>query len=113
MGWGTSFDTEIYLNKLTFDSYYELEDKIEELEESIIETKKSIYMYSMSNPSEIIPDDWKEDSVMFIKMKMNELIEIYEEEFLLLQKLYIFKKHIDENKLNIKDFNPFKNDKDE
>lgn len=112
MGWGTDFKTSLFLNRTVFTSYGHLKDKISELEEDILETKKSIYMYSTSNPSEIVPDDWKEDSITFIKSKINDLLESYEEDLRELQLLRIFKKHLDDNKLDINDFNPYKNGTD-
>ena len=112
MGWGTNFKTNIYLNKITFESYEHLVSRISELKEDILETKKSIYMYSVSNPSEIVPDEHKDNKIMFIKTELNYLLSSYEEDLNELQLLKIFKKYLDDNKLDINDFNPYKNGKD-
>lgn len=112
MGWGTDFKINIYLSKVVFNAYEELTSKISKLEEDILEAKKSIYMYSTSNPSDIVPDDWKENSIVFIKSKLNDLFESYDENLKELQLLQMFKKHIDDNELDINDFNPYKNGKE-
>ena len=62
MGWGTDFKTDIYLNRMIFNSKGELEDKIEELEKGITTCKEKLLMFASSTPKDIIPDDWKEES---------------------------------------------------
>lgn len=111
MGWGTNFKPKIYLSKQTYPTMGILSDSIEELEEDIQNHKASILMYVSSNPNDIIPDDWKEDGVVFLQNKINDLLETLEEDMNNLQLLRLFKQHIEENDLNIEEFDPHKNEK--
>ena len=47
MGYGTSFTTEIYLNRQIFNSRYELDDKIKELENYIELSKRELLAFAM------------------------------------------------------------------
>ena len=79
MSWGTDFTAEIFLQGHIFYSKYELENKIKEIEILLQDYKSSIKMYAISNIRDIIPEDWKEDSVDYISSKIDELMEYYDE----------------------------------
>ena len=40
MSWGTDFKTDIYLDRIVFKNSYELDEKIEEVEQSLSRTKQ-------------------------------------------------------------------------
>jgi len=96
MGWGTSFKTEIYLNRIVFDNKGQLEDEIEETEKNIEKSKQQILMYASASPKDIISDDWKEESISFINIKVNDLLNQIEEDTELLYKLNLLLENFDE-----------------
>jgi uncharacterized protein YlzI (FlbEa/FlbD family) len=75
MGWGTTFKADIYLNRQSYQNKLQVEAAIDEQEEEIENCTKQLLMYAMAVPSDIIPPDWKEDAVMFVKEKVSEVIE--------------------------------------
>lgn len=87
MGWGTDFKASIYISRKVFNSNSELLDEIHEVKQRIEETQRLLSMYAVSNPKDIIPEDWKDDSINFINNKIVELLESYEEDITLLVKL--------------------------
>jgi hypothetical protein len=100
MGWGTTFKTEIFLSKAQFNSMSHLEQEIEELEESIGATKQTIAMYVAASPKDIIPEEWKEQGVDFLKHRIDENMEILEEELLKLCTLRLLKEYCEENNIS-------------
>lgn len=98
MGWGIDFKADIFLSKQSFSSIQELEHKIEETESFIESCRKELCMYAIANPKDIIPEDWKEDSIVFIKMKIDEVVDYIIENTELLSKLYLLKEVAQENK---------------
>ena len=79
MSWGTDFVAEIYLSRQTFSNIYEIESKIDSNNKHIESIKQRIMMYTSANPSELVPEDWEEDSILFLNQRVNELIEELEE----------------------------------
>lgn len=75
MGWGTSFKADIYLNRQSYQNKLQVEAAIDEQEEEIENCTKQLLMYAMAVPSDIIPPDWKEDTVIFVKDKVSEVIQ--------------------------------------
>lgn len=97
MGWGTTFKTDIYLNKTSFSSKIELDDTIKDLEKSIERYKQEIAMYTTSTPSSITPDEWKDDSITFLYNKLRDLLELYEEDLIRLHRFYLLQDYLEEN----------------
>lgn len=87
MGWGTSFKTEVYLSRKTFDNKYQVEQEIEEMKEWIQDSKAQLYMLAIANPKDLIPSDWTEEPVRFIKNEVDRLMESIDENLIDLYKL--------------------------
>jgi len=96
MSWGTSFKTEIYISRIVFENKGLLEDTIKETERNIERSKQQILMYASASPNDIISDDWKEESISFINIKVNDLIYQIEEDTELLYKLNLLLENFDE-----------------
>lgn len=75
MGWGTDFRAEIFLNRINITNEYELDEKIDELNYSIEESKKELAMYAASNIKDIVPEEWKEEPVRFIRTMINDIVD--------------------------------------
>lgn len=99
MSWGTSFKTEIYISRIVFENKGLLEDTIKETEKNIERSKQQILMYASASPNDIISDDWKEESISFINIKVNDLLIQIEDDSVLLYKLNILLEEFD-NRIN-------------
>ena len=75
--WGTDFKAELFLKRITFENKYEVENKIEEIKKNLEISQSTLKMYAISNPKDIVPKDWNEQSVDFIRNKIDEIMEIY------------------------------------
>jgi hypothetical protein len=100
MGWGTTFKPEIYLSREQFSTDGALEDEISELEKSIERTKQTIAMYVAASPKDIIPEEWKEQGVDFLKHRIDENMEMLEEDLIKLYKLRLLNEYCDENNIS-------------
>jgi hypothetical protein len=78
MSWGTSFSTEIYLIRETFHTKYNAEERIAELERELVMCEQEIMMFAAANVKDLVPDDFKEEPLSFIRYRMNELLEDHE-----------------------------------
>ena len=76
MGWGTDFKADVYLNKLTFLNEIEVQNKIDENIDNIMDAKQRLKMFASSTPNDIIPDDWKDEPIDWLNSSLNELFEI-------------------------------------
>jgi len=79
MSWGTDFVADVYLSRQAFHNIYELESKIKDNEKIIESVKHRLMMYTSANPSELIPEDWEEDSINFLAQRIEELLEELED----------------------------------
>ena len=79
MGWGTSFKKEIYLSRKSFDSIYELEQKIEQNKIWIANIIQKLKMFASANPRDIIDPEWKEEPINWLNNQIDDLIEVMEE----------------------------------
>lgn len=79
MSWGTDFKADIYLSRQAFHNIYELEGKIKDNEKIIESVKQRLMMYASASPSELVPEDWEEDSVNFLAQRIEELLEELED----------------------------------
>lgn len=101
MGWGTTFQTEIYLNRQTFSNKYEVEAKIDELKDDLDIVKQKLIAFGAGNLSDIVPEDWDDDKNGFIVYQMRDLFEEYEETVLGLYKLELLLENYDNSKADI------------
>lgn len=79
MGWGTAFNTEIYLSKQIFQHKWEVEEKIQENEKWISDCITKLKMLAIANVKDIIDPEWKEESVTWINNQVNDLMGMIEE----------------------------------
>lgn len=78
MGWGTTFITDIYLNRQCFSNVYQVEEKIRENESAIQNLKQKLMMYVSSSPSEIIPEGW-DSAIDFLHSEVKSILEELED----------------------------------
>jgi len=97
MGWGTDFKADVYLNRQTFSSKFEVEDKIEELSQSIEDNKSILKMYASSTPSAIVPDDLKEDTIGWLNNEINMIFDTLQEEIVERYNLNLYLEFLEEN----------------
>lgn len=91
MGWGTSFNTGIYISRKTWNTLGELEQDIEDKERSLdmsISTLKSLVSYT---PKDV--NDMQESLQIF-----DDYMDGLQEEYLDLYKMYMLKELLDEDK---------------
>ena len=101
MGWGTTFTTDIFLSRMSFDSKSEVEDKITEINNYVDICKTNIKLYASSTPRDIIPEDWKDEPIQWINNKLDEefnSLSEYENELRLLNQ---YLNYLEENDINI------------
>lgn len=98
MGWGTDFNTNIFLNRIVINNDYELDDLIRETEYDLNEIKTRLNMYVASNPKDITPDEWKEESLRFLHTNVTELIDELQEKTVLQYNLMLYKQYLEDKK---------------
>lgn len=95
MGWGTEFKCDVYFNKQTFNSEFELKDKIKELEEQSKNCREQILMFCAASPKDLTSEDWKDDSIRFVHFEVTRLIEELSQISGELMKLYLAEENFD------------------
>lgn len=101
MGYGTEFTTDIYINRMVFNSRYELDDKIKELENYIELSKRELLAFAVSTPKDVITekneDGEIENPIDQILRRTSEAFEWMEDNYRELNKLYQFQEYLNEN----------------
>jgi len=101
MGYGTAFTTEIYLNRQLFNSRYELDEAVKELEGYIESSKRELTALAVGTPKDIMAekdsDGYVENPIDQILRKTSEIFEFMEENYSNLNKLYQYQQYLDEN----------------
>ena len=79
MSWGTSFDANIYISKMHFQSKQDVENKKADINKELINIENILFGYICANPSEIVSEDDKDDNniIEALRYKFNELLEDY------------------------------------
>ena len=98
MGWGTDFKADIFLNRIIINNDSELDDLIREAEYDLNEIKTRLNMYVASNPKDITPDEWKEESLRFLHTNVNELIDELQEKTVLQYNLGLYKQYLEDKR---------------
>lgn len=98
MGWGTDFKADIFLNRIVINNDSELDDLIRETEYDLNEIKTRLNMYVASNPKDITPDEWKEESLRFLHTNVTELIDELQEKTVLHYNLRLYKQYLEYKK---------------
>lgn len=76
MGWGISFEPEIYLPGKSFSSLYELECAIEEEEGMINYYEQKLAMLTAATPPDNVEDEY---GISFLHRELRDLLEGYRE----------------------------------
>lgn len=77
MGYGTYVNVELYFSRQQFNSKDEVEEKIQECNTAISNAKDKILL--MQSGSQIIPEEWKDEPISWIKNMYDDLLEEIEE----------------------------------
>lgn len=93
MGWGTVFSPEVYINKMLFESEYDVDSKIEELEAYLKSAEDDLLICAALSPKDFKESD-EDDVVFMIKRRFKEAIEFYRESIDTLNQLYLLRDHI-------------------
>lgn len=109
MGWGTTFNAGIYLNRKTFNSISELNEEIDNLYDEISSIRESILIQAAGGIAAFSKSEYISDDVSNFKSSMNEYFDQLAEANDLLYKLLLFKEMLDETGDDIGKYNPFKN----
>lgn len=98
MGWGIDFKADIFLNSISFSNDLEVDELIKETEYDINNLESRINMYAASNPKDVVPDDWKEEVVMFLHTNVTELLVELQEKAVLHYNLTLYKQYLEDKK---------------
>lgn len=96
MGWGTTFNTEIYLNRMIFQQKWEIEEKIQQNEKYISDSITKLKMFVSANPKDIIDIEWKEEPINWLSNQVDDLIEFIEDTSYENYKLNLYLDYINE-----------------
>ena len=96
MVWGTFFKSDISLHRENFTSKLGVEDDIDELNIDIKDIESRIKMYTTVSLKEIIPEDWGEEPINWISIRINELLKSYTESIIKRYKLELYLEYINE-----------------
>ena len=101
MGYGTTFTTEIFLNRQLFDSRYELDEKVKELEDFIESAKLELTAFAVATPKDIMAeqneDGGIENPIDQILRRTRETFDWMEDNYRELYRLYQLQEYLDEN----------------
>ena len=101
MGFGTEFTTEIYLDRKIFNTRYELDQEIKEIESDIESIKKELTAMAVGTPKDIMSEKNEDGYIQSpfdqVLRRTTELFEQLEENYSLLNKLYQYQQYLEEN----------------
>ena len=97
MGWGTDFNTNIYLSRQIFNGKADVEDKIDELEREVNNSKSMLKMFAASTPNDIVPEEWEDSPLDWIHNQMNEIFDTLQEDIINIYKLELYLEYLEEN----------------
>lgn len=90
MGWGTEFKANIYLSRIDVNEKT-VDDKIEYALEFIESLEKELYMYASCNIKDVVPEEWGDQPIDFIKIKIDDILSELRKEYSKLTDLHHFK----------------------
>jgi hypothetical protein len=71
--WGIEFKADIFISREDFgENINQVEFEIQYCENKIIESHRILCMYAATSPSEIIPEEWKDQAITYIHNKIDE-----------------------------------------
>jgi hypothetical protein len=101
MGYGTIFKTEIYLNRQIFQSRWELDERVKEVEGYIESAKQELTALAVSTPKDVIAEKdesgYPQNPIDEVLRKTREIFEWIEENYIDLHRLYQYQQYLDEN----------------
>lgn len=103
MAWGTDFLKSIYLDRQIFNTVYELNDEIADLEEEVNRIKSRIKMFAAANIKDLVQIELDDDPIFTTEIKVNELLKEYEENLKKLVNLYHYKEYLEQKNEKLKD----------
>jgi hypothetical protein len=96
MSWGIDFTADIFLAHQNYnENLYQVKDAINENEESIIDCEKAILMYASSNPKDIVPDEFKEDPINWIRIEVQQQLSSIKEYYGNILQLEYYKEYLE------------------
>ena len=99
MGWGTDFTADIYLNRILFSNRYQVEDKIDSLEEDKSFYENKLYMMVSSNVKDIVPRDWLDDDpITWLHKEIKDTLQELNNTNIELYKLRLYLEFLEQNK---------------
>lgn len=93
MGYGTYVKVELYFSRQEFKSKDEVEEKIQECNETINDAKSKILL--MQSGSLVIPQEWKDEPISWIKSMYDDLFETIEENLIEKYRLELLLRNFD------------------
>jgi len=99
MGWGTTFNKELYINRKVFSSIYEVEDFIEDCKLYLGTLKQKLTILAAGNPKDLVGKEWKEEVATGLSHKLNDLFNEIEETYRELVSLEYYKEYLEENNI--------------
>jgi len=79
MGWGIEFKSDIFLSRQSYSSKSEVEDKISEISESIVDCESKLKMLAIATPKDIVSTEDSGDMINFFNDEVLGLVEELEE----------------------------------
>ena len=96
MGWGTTFEAEVYLSRQVFSNRSEVEFRLEEIEDSMNWCKQNIAMLVAVTPK----DYSNEENPLFeMKTELNESLEYLEDLVVERTRLGLYLEYLEENNI--------------
>ena len=95
MSFGVEYTAELYLNRAHFQNRDEVEDAIEEAKEELQYAKNKMLIWAAGNVKDLVPEEWKDDPVMYINNEIKENFDDIEEIIRRLMKLELLLENFD------------------
>lgn len=96
MSWGIDFKADIYLDKQDYqENMYQVIDTIEEYEKDIVNYEKSILIHCAANLKDIVPEEWKDDSAIWLNNTITEMVNEIQTISKDIYKLKLYKKYLE------------------
>lgn len=105
MGWGTTFVTEVYINKEVYANVSEVNHKIQELQDNIEHYKTRLKLMVISTPKDVMSEDEKDvDVIWWVDNNVSEILQEMEEDVHHLALLNLYLEYLQEEpKIDIND----------
>ena len=100
MSWGTDFSTKIFLSHQIYNSKFEVEEKISELESDINDTITALKMFIASTPRDIVPAEIIDDEsgcMDWLIQQTAYYFESFQEDTVQLYQLRLYLEYLNEH----------------